>query len=76
MSLVMGRRVPLWSFLLRIGVRRSDIAARMGEPAAAEAQLRCAVCGARSECLRRLREGRGPVGHCPNAPLVSRVPAG
>jgi hypothetical protein len=75
MSLVMGRRVPLWGFLLRIGVRRSDIAARLGAQAAQEAELRCAVCGARRECLRRLRVHHGPVGHCPNAPLVARVPA-
>lgn len=68
-----GRNVPLWKFLARYGLQRGDLEAALGARAAADAELRCALCGARMECLERLAADRGPVAHCPNLTLLSRV---
>lgn len=68
-----GQGVPLWKFLARYGLNRGDLETRLGSHAAADAELRCAVCGARMECLDRLAADRGPVAHCPNLALLSRV---
>ena len=71
--MVGGRNVPLWKFLARYGLNRGDLEASLGTRAAADAELRCAVCGARAECVERLAADRGPVAHCPNMALLSRV---
>ena len=61
---MIGRRLPVHAFLRR-----------QGEPldgrAAQQAELRCAMCGAKAQCEQRLAAGeRSPIAGCPNPELL------
>jgi hypothetical protein len=72
--LLRSRADPLlWAFLRRRGIRREALVARMGERGARTAEMRCAACGSRAECVQRLAEGETtPVADCPNAALTCK----
>jgi hypothetical protein len=62
--------IPVWKFLSRRGVAPADVEARIGARAALHAQLRCATCSARRDCVQRLAAGAStPVDGCPNRSL-------
>jgi uncharacterized ferredoxin-like protein len=67
-----GPGLPLWEFLRRERITRSDAADSISAKAMMQAELACAVCGSRQECRARLAASREavPPAHCPNAPLL------
>ena len=70
--LAMARADILWAFLRRRGTRREALVYRAGERAVRVAEMRCASCSSRGECLVRLAEGAAtPAAGCPNAALFS-----
>lgn len=61
-----GHRLPVQAFLRRQG-------ARVDGRAALHAEMRCALCGARAECKRRLAAGaNAPIAGCPNSELIQK----
>jgi hypothetical protein len=63
----------LWAFLRRRGVRREALVAKVGERGARAAEMRCAACGSRIECVERLAQGTTtPASDCPNGALFPR----
>jgi hypothetical protein len=70
--LAMARADLLWAFLRRRGTRREALVGRAGERAVRIAEMRCASCSSRGECLALLAEGAAaPAPGCPNAALFS-----
>lgn len=61
--------LPIWRFLRRSGITRDDAANAVSARTAMQAELRCAVCGGKTQCLQRLAAGdiAAPLAHCPNA---------
>lgn len=61
--------LPVWRFVRRIGLTRGDAEEAAGAQALKDAELRCALCAGRPQCVKRLAAGgRGvPLEHCPNA---------
>jgi hypothetical protein len=76
--LATARADLLWAFLRRRGTRRAALVARAGERAVRVAEMRCAACSSRGECLALLAEGAAsPAADCPNAALFERsTPSG
>ena len=71
--LASARADLLWAFLRRRGTRREALIARAGERAVRTAEMRCAACSSRGECLVLLAEGAtAPAPGCPNAALFQR----
>jgi hypothetical protein len=71
--LATARADLLWAFLRRRGTRREALVARNGERAVRIAEMRCAACSSRGECLALLAEGAAtPAADCPNAALFAR----
>ncbi len=69
-----GAELPIWKFLLNQGIRRADAEEEIGQRALRQAELRCFVCNARRECVRRLAAGAAtPARDCPNAGLFPRA---
>ena len=60
--------LPIWRFLRREGITRDDAANAISARTAMQAELRCAVCGGKTQCLQRLAAGdaAAPPAHCPN----------
>jgi hypothetical protein len=72
-----GGELPIWHFLPRNGIRRAEAEKRLGPRGILHAELRCTLCGVKSQCLQRLAEGEDtPVAQCPNAELFERPGAG
>ncbi len=70
--LATARADLLWAFLRRRGTRREALVDRMGERAVRVAEMRCASCSSRGECLVLLAEGAAaPAAGCPNSTLFS-----
>lgn len=71
--LATARADLLWAFLRRRGVRRDALVSRTGERAVRLAEMRCAACSSRGECLALLAEGgAAPAPGCPNGALFQR----
>jgi hypothetical protein len=74
--LATARADLLWAFLRRRGTRREALVARAGERAVRVAEMRCAACSSRGECLALLAEGAAaPGAGCPNAALFEKPAA-
>lgn len=74
--LASARADLLWAFLRRRGVRRDALVARTGERAVRLAEMRCAACSSRGECLALLADGASaPAADCPNGLLFDRAPS-
>jgi hypothetical protein len=73
-----GADLPLWKFARRRGLRREAVENTLGARAVVQAELRCALCAAQTECEKRLASpGGAPVAHCPNTrlfPLIQAAP--
>jgi hypothetical protein len=75
--LARARADLLWAFLRRRGTRRDALVAQTGERAVRVAEMRCAACPTRGECLALLAEGAStPLADCPNAALFRKSPKG
>ena len=68
--LAMARADLLWAFLRRRGLRRDALVGRIGERPVRVAEMRCASCASRGDCLALLADGStAPAPGCPNAAL-------
>ena len=68
--LATARADLLWAFLRRRGLRREALVARIGERPVRVAEMRCASCASRGDCLASLADGAAkPPDDCPNIPL-------
>ncbi len=58
-----GHRLPVWGFLTRQS-------APLDGRTALQAEMLCSLCGAKTECVERLKAGAvQPAENCPNAAL-------
>ncbi|HEX4926412.1 MAG TPA: DUF6455 family protein [Burkholderiales bacterium] len=63
----------LWAFQRRRGAGRNALVGRMGERAVRVAEMRCAQCSSRGDCLALLAEGASaPPADCPNGSFFQK----
>ena len=73
-----GPGLPLWQFLRREGITRSDVKDSISAKSVKQAELACAVCGSKEICRVHLATGPDamPPANCPNAPLFDNFGIG
>ena len=71
--LAMARADLLWAFLRRSGTRREALVVRIGERGVRLAEMRCASCPSRGECLVLLADGAfSPAPGCTHATFFQK----
>jgi hypothetical protein len=66
--------LPMWRFLRRSGIWRSEAAVATGVLPILRAELRCALCAERPRCLDQDHDRfSAPPAHCPNARLLHEL---